>query len=366
MSFDNNNNNNSATSNKNDNKKKNNGPPERFIIINGYKIKYLDYNQQIKRFSNIYPILVLLHGLGASGERWLNVAPMLSKYFRIIIPDIIGFGHSDKSRTEEYKIDYFVRFLQAFLDKLNIDRPIILCGHSLGGYLATEFSIAFNNRVDKLVLVAPAGVSKSSTRAVDKYIFAALYPIYEDALKAFVGMAFDPRFITEDSVRDFTDRMRLPNAKYALISTLLGLRPPLQLRERLSQVLAPILIIWGENDEITPLPDDKYLQEYHENPKNRSKTINHCGHTPFVEKPIRFLAILLKFLIGKDLYSRLYIQMTDQDREKEKNMHMCEKCIQCAQYGCLIECPLDKCLYEDINTFTIPKCRLCQGDYMDA
>jgi pimeloyl-ACP methyl ester carboxylesterase len=206
---------------------------------------------------------------------------MLSKYFRIIIPDIIGFGRSDKSSTEEYKIDYFVRFLQAFLDKLNIDRPIILCGHSFGGYLATEFSIAFNNRVDKLVLVAPAGVSKSSTRALDKYIFAALYPIYEDALKAFVGMAFDPRLITEDSVRDFTDRMRLPNAKYTLMSTLLGIRDLPQLRERVSQVLAPILIIWGENDEITPpLPDIKYLLEYHENPKNRSKTINHCGHTP--------------------------------------------------------------------------------------
>ena len=338
-----------------------NSLPEKFIIIGGHKIKYLDYDHEPKCSNYQHPILVLLHGLGASCERWLNVAPMLSKYFRIIIPDIIGFGHSDKSSTEEYRMDYFVRFLQAFLDKLNIGRPIILCGHSFGGYLATEFSIAFNNRVDKLILVAPVGVSKSSTRVLDKYVFATLYPIYEDALKAFVGMAFDPRFITEDSVRDFTDRMRLPNAKYTLMSTLLGLRPPLQLRERLSQVLAQTLIIWGENDDMTPPPDDKYLQEYHENPKNSSKRINHCGHTPFVEKPIRFLAILLKFLIGRDLYSRLYRQMTGQDREKEKNMHMCEECIQCAQYGCLVECPLDKCLYDDINTFRIPKCRLCQG-----
>jgi len=282
-----------------------NSLPEKFIIIGGHKIKYLDYDHEPKCSNYQHPILVLLHGLGASCERWLNVAPMLSKYFRIIIPDIIGFGHSDKSSTEEYRMDYFVRFLQAFLDKLNIGRPIILCGHSFGGYLATEFSIAFNNRVDKLILVAPVGVSKSSTRVLDKYVFATLYPIYEDALKAFVGMAFDPRFITEDSVRDFTDRMRLPNAKYTLMSTLLGLRPPLQLRERLSQVLAQTLIIWGENDDMTPPPDDKYLQEYHENPKNSSKRINHCGHTPFVEKPIRLLAILLKFLIGRDLYYRL-------------------------------------------------------------
>jgi len=79
-------------------------------------------------FSNLCSILVLLHGLGASCERWLNVAPMLSKYFRIIIPDIIGFGDSDEP-IDEYSIGFFVRILQIFLDKLNIDRPIILCGH---------------------------------------------------------------------------------------------------------------------------------------------------------------------------------------------------------------------------------------------
>jgi len=53
---------------------------------------------------------------------------MLSKYFRIIIPDIIGFGDSDEP-IDEYSIGFFVRILQIFLDKLNIDRPIILCGH---------------------------------------------------------------------------------------------------------------------------------------------------------------------------------------------------------------------------------------------
>ena len=343
-----------------------NSLPEKFIIIGVHKIKYLDYDHEPKCSNNQHPLLVLLHGLGASCERWLNVAPMLSKYFRIIIPDIIGFGHSDKPSTDEYTMNYFVSFLQQFLDRLNIDRSIVLCGHSFGGILATEFARAFNNRVDKLVLVAPAGVLRFSTHALDKYILSALSPTNENALDAFQDMAFDPRFITEDSLRDFINRMRLPNAKYALLSTVMGIRDSPHLLERLSQVLAPILIIWGENDEITPLPDGKYLQEYHENPKNRSKTINHCGHTPFVEKPIRFLAILLKFLIGKDLYSLLYRQMTDQDREKEKNMHMCKECIQCAQYGCLVECPLDRCLYDDIKIFTLPKCRLCQGDYMNA
>ena len=148
---------------------------------------------------------------------------MLSKYFRIIIPDIIGFGDSDEP-IDEYSIGFFVRILQIFLDKLNIDRPIILCGHLFWGYLATEFAVAFNNRLDKLVLVAPADVKQFPTPVLDQYIFAALYPTYKNVLKAFMDIAFGPRFVTENGVRDFMNRMRLPNAMYAFMSTLLGIR----------------------------------------------------------------------------------------------------------------------------------------------
>ena len=52
----------------------------------------------------------------------------------------------------------------------------------------------------------------------------ALYPTYENALRAFMDMAYDPSIVTEDTVRDFINRMRLPNAKYAFMSTLLGIR----------------------------------------------------------------------------------------------------------------------------------------------
>jgi 2-hydroxy-6-oxonona-2,4-dienedioate hydrolase len=245
------------------------------------------------------------------------------------------------------------------LDRLNIDRPIILCGHSFGGYLATEFSIAFSNRVEKLALVAPAGVIRSSNIIFDYYIMAAFFPTYGNVLRAYAAMAYDPRFVTGDSIMHFINRMTLAFAKYAFMSTLLGMRHLPMLLGRLLQVLAPTLIMWGENDQMMPLPGDGYLQQYLEDPKNSVKTVNHCGHTPFVEKPIRFLAILLNFLIGQDLYSRLYKQMTDEDREKEKNMHMCKECNRCAQYGCLVECHLDRCLYGN-RSFRIPKCTLCQ------
>jgi len=66
--------------------------PEKFITMDGHKIKYLDYTCQLKRYYDRYPILFLLHGLGASCERWLKIVHILSKYSRVIIPDIIVFG----------------------------------------------------------------------------------------------------------------------------------------------------------------------------------------------------------------------------------------------------------------------------------
>lgn len=264
--------------------------PQRMTYVNSYGIRYLDYDY-ISHQSDDYKFLILLHGLGASAERWLPIAPTLSKYFRVIVPDIIGFGYSDKP-TVEYTMDFFIEFFEEFLDNVHIHRPIII-GSSFGGYLATEYAIRFNSRVEKLVLAAPAGMMRSSTNVLDQYIMAALYPTYENALRAFMDMAYDPSIVTEDTVRDFINRMRLPNAKYAFMSTLLGIRDSPRLLGRLSKILAPTLLIWGDNDNMIPL---QYSKEYNEIPGSNLVILKDCGHTPFIERPITFSQTILKFL----------------------------------------------------------------------
>jgi 2-hydroxy-6-oxonona-2,4-dienedioate hydrolase len=119
--------------------------------------RYLDYGPPGRK------ILILLHGLGASAERWSHVIPALSRYYRVIVPDIIGFGYSDKPRDADYTIDFFIDdFFRPFLDNLGISKTSII-GSSFGGHIATEFAIRFNHRVEKLVLVSPAGVMNKST-----------------------------------------------------------------------------------------------------------------------------------------------------------------------------------------------------------
>ena len=72
---------------------------ERFVSVEENNIRYLDFGDSDKT-------LVLIHGLGASAERWEKVIPDLQKRFRVIVPDLIGFGQSDKPLAD-YTVDFF-------------------------------------------------------------------------------------------------------------------------------------------------------------------------------------------------------------------------------------------------------------------
>jgi len=260
------------------------------IQVHGNKIRYLDYdNFSSKKSEN----LVLLHGIGASAERWSNVIPFLSKHFRTIVPDIIGFGYSDKP-TVEYNIPFFVKFLEDFLNSLGVKKASI-GGSSFGGLVAAEFAIKNTNIVNKLILVSPAGTMKTSTKTLEEYILASLYPTHDNVWRAFINMAFDPRTVTEQTIEEFIDRMKLPNAKYAFMSTMLGIRNTTNLASRLNKILSPTIIVWGEQDDMIPV---KNAEDYRNIPNSNLQVIPKCGHTPFTEKPEVFSKIAIDFLRG--------------------------------------------------------------------
>ncbi len=96
---------------------------EKFINIDENKIRYLESG-------NSDNTLVLIHGLGASAERWEYVIPHFKEHFRVIVPDLIGFGYSDKPLVD-YTTDFFSEFLKKFLEKLDIKNPVLI-GSSLG------------------------------------------------------------------------------------------------------------------------------------------------------------------------------------------------------------------------------------------
>lgn len=265
--------------------------PNLIVCVNNYAIRYLDYDSSDVNRPEKKEALLLLHGIGASAERWLPVVPLLTKNFRIIIPDIIGFGYSDKP-TVEYSMNFFVEFISEFLKCLRIKRTHVM-GSSFGGLVASELALKFSSVVRKMILVSPAGTMTTATKTLDEYILAALYPTVENARQAFSDMSFDPKIVTDDIIKDFVNRMKLPNAKYAFMSTLLGIRNTDNLQNRLTEIVSPTLLIWGKEDRMIPT---HYASEYMKIPNSKLALIPKSGHTPFTETPNLFAKIVLEFL----------------------------------------------------------------------
>ena len=258
---------------------------EKFINIDENKIRYLESG-------NSDNTLVLIHGLGASANRWEHVIPHFKEHFRVIVPDLIGFGYSDKPLVD-YTTDFFSEFLKKFLEKLDIKNPVLI-GSSLGGQIIAEYTLNNNDTVKKLVLISPSGVMKHSTPALDAYVMAALYPNQEAAKNAFEMMSGSSKNIDPKIVEGFVKRMRLPNAKMAFMSTLLGLKNSQILTEKLSSITVPTMVAWGELDPVIPV---KYADSIVSTIKDcRFYRMDGCGHTPYVDDPEIFAKTVMKFL----------------------------------------------------------------------
>ncbi|MDH3735549.1 MAG: alpha/beta hydrolase [Nitrosopumilus sp.] len=264
---------------------------EKFVQVGSHKIRYIESGSSSKR------VLVLVHGLGASAERWEYVMPELSKKYRVIAPDLLGFGYSDKPLLD-YTPQFFAKFLSDFLETIGISHSSMI-GSSLGGQIVSEYAITYHKKTENIILVSPAGVMKYPTPALEAYIAAALYPSRDSAHNAFQMMSGVDEKIPSHIIDDFIKRMSLPNAKAAFLSTLLGLKNSSTINHRLANISVPALVIWGENDPVIPI---KYANDFVTSLKDcQYIEMQNCGHTPYVEDPKRFADNILDFLDNRVL-----------------------------------------------------------------
>lgn len=262
----------------------------KFAEVWGYKVRYLEEGNSKKT-------VILVHGLGGSAERWLKVIPLLGSKYKVIAPDIIGFGYSDKPSTD-YTIEFFAKFLSNFIDSLGLNKAILV-GTSLGGQIAAECA-ASDDGIEKLVLVAPSGAMKHSTPTLDAYMMAALYPNHASAKMAFEMMSHSGT-VDEFTVSDFVKRMSTPNAKLAFISSVLSVKHS-QIHEGLRKIKIPTLLLWGKEDKMIPI---QYAQEFLGSIRNcKFLELKEIGHVPHVEHPEMFTESVLEFLDSRLVVAR--------------------------------------------------------------
>ncbi len=253
------------------------------------------------------PPLVFVHGLSGCWGNWLEQLPVFASDRRVIAMDLPGFGHSPMPR-EAITIDGYARLLERLLDELQVDASAVV-GNSMGGLIAAELAITAPDRVDRLALVSPGGVS--TYRHPGRGRALTVMRLIELALAGRVGwVAARPGLVTgRRRVRAATLGVvaRHPSLLPAPLAAELvrgagkpGLMPALEailscdLRPRLPQISCQTLIVWGDHDRIITVRDaDIYAEMV---PHSRKAIFADTGHVAQLERPAAFNALLKDFL----------------------------------------------------------------------
>jgi len=245
------------------------------------------------------PVLLLLHGLGASLHTWEPWARALDRTFRVVRFDFPGHGLS--AADADYSDVRTIRLVGALLDTLGVAKATVI-GNSMGGRIAWRFTAAYPARVEKLVLLAPDGFAspgfKYDTPAdVPAVLGVMRWVLPRPILKANLAPAYADRTQLADSVVSrYYDLMLAPGNRDALFARMQQtmLTDPVPF---LRTITAPTLLVWGEQDQMIPVSNAQdYLKAM---PQARLVTLRGVGHLPFEEAPARALVPVRTFLVSK-------------------------------------------------------------------
>jgi pimeloyl-ACP methyl ester carboxylesterase len=265
------------------------------VEIDGCQVNYVDVGSG-------EPV-VLVHGLGGQWQNWLENIPRLAQERRVLALDLPGFGLTPKPRGR-ITIREYGRFVDAFIEELGLGRTALV-GNSMGGYIAAEVAIQFPERVSRLVLVSAAGISSAetavrpillvgrimaavATNTAARHRYLASRPVSRQASLALV--ARHPRLLKADlAYEGFFKGAGKPGFDDALRASL-----DYDFRDRLTEVRAPTLIVWGEKDSIIPTRDADEFERLIGD--SRKVVMKDTGHIPMAERPDAFNRVLVDFL----------------------------------------------------------------------
>lgn len=209
--------------------------------------------------------LVLLHGFGGDMNNWLFSIPALAERHTVYALDLPGHGGSSKA-VGDPSVAGLAAAVEQFLDSQGLERAH-LAGHSLGGAVAASVA---PERLASLTLIAPAGLGSDVNREyVDGFVEAS----GRRDLKPVLQLLFaDESLVTRQLVDDVLKYKRIDGVQDALRAIAADALASADVRERVAALDAPVLVLWGAQDRIVPLPDGA-----------DARVLDGAGHSPHME-----------------------------------------------------------------------------------
>jgi len=238
--------------------------------------------------------LIILHGLNSDISGWVFVMPELAKYYRTIAVDVRGHGESGKPDIP-YSIRMFSDDLYNFCQKLQISEAHIL-GLSMGGAIAQQFALLYKEMIRSLILVSTFSYIddhlKEAFLKLRRSLDTGGYPAFFDEV---VKLAFTPKYIREnpESIATLKEKRIKINSPVAIARATEACLN-FNLKDEISRINLPTLILSGREDVFTPL---HLAEQIHQSIKGSEwKIIDNVGHNLHIEKPEEMVEAVLEFL----------------------------------------------------------------------
>ncbi|MGE2733262.1 alpha/beta fold hydrolase [Mycolicibacterium vaccae] len=272
----------------------------KFLQLHGDRLAYQDAGSGDE-------VLLLVHGMAGSSATWRAVIPQLAKRYRVLAPDLLGHGQSDKPRSD-YSLGAFAVLLRDFLDELGVRRATIV-GQSLGGGVAMQFTYQHPDYCQRLVLISSGGLGPDvgwTLRLLSAPGAEFLLPIIAPPPVVSMGNKLrgwlsargiqSPRgaetWSAYSSLMDSATRQAFLKTLRSVVDYR-GQSVSALNRLHLTTDL-PTLIIWGDKDRIIPIDHGYGLREAL--PRCRLEVLDGVGHFPHVERPMAVVDVIEDFI----------------------------------------------------------------------
>jgi len=275
-----------------------------FLEVNGVDL----YVENVKYSGDCgcqAPLLVLLHGFGASSFSWREVSKDLSKLGEVVSYDRPAFGFSERptewASVNPYSLDGQMGLLEGVIDRFGQAREIVLVGHSAGGQIAAEFARRQSARVSSLILVDPAiftsgGVPSWLAWALDVPQLDRVGPLLVAQISSSGDSVirqswFDESKITPEIYQGYRAPLEIKGWERAFWNFVKAPKAT-NLSDNLTEIEQATLVITGDTDNIVPTAEAFKLAGLL--PSAQLEVIADTGHLPQEESPAAFIAVIKK------------------------------------------------------------------------
>ncbi len=262
---------------------------EQTIEVDGHTVHYLDGGKG--------EIILCIHGFGGTMDHWTRFARYMTDDYRIIAPDLPGFGDSSFIEGQSYTIKKQVERVHQFAQKMKL-KNFHIVGNSMGGYIAGFYAVTYPDDIKTLGLFAAAGVKSLNESELAKELKKGNNPLIVEDVKSYDALMefvfYKPIWLPTFAKQYFAKKAVQKKSHFQYIFK--QIHDVTTLEQYLNKINTPTLILWGENDRVLDVSGAYVFKKGIHN--SQMVIFKECGHLPMIENPEETAMVYKKFLKG--------------------------------------------------------------------